>query len=58
MLEVLEYLTHYHTFAVKFTENQRLIDYQDLCSTQLLHASSSHFCYGTVKFVTLKYGIF
>lgn len=57
-LDVLEYLDHYHSYAVKIEETRVLLHYHSLCSTQLLHASASNFYHGTVKFVTLKYALF
>ena len=58
MLEVVDYSTHYHCWAVTYTENKRVVDFKDLCSHQILQARTSNLSFGIVKFISMKCSIF
>ena len=57
MIEVLDYSTHYHSWLVKHTDNNHVVNFRDLYSPQVLHARSSNYSFGIVKLLTLKYVI-
>ena len=42
MLEVIDYNSHYHSWMVKNTDVNRVVNFYDLCSHQILHARSSN----------------
>ena len=58
LLEVIDYNTHYHSWMVKHTDNKKVIIFNELHSHQILHARSSDFSFGIVKFITLKHAIY
>lgn len=57
MLEVIDYSSHYHSWLVKHTDVKRAVNFNDLCSHQILHARASNICFGVVKFITLKFAV-
>ena len=58
LLEVVDYSTHFHSWTVTHTNHKHVADYKHLCSSPILHARTSQFCFGVIKLITMKYVVF
>ena len=56
-LDVVDFYSHYHAWAVKHSENRKIVPFGDLCSHQLLHARTSTLHFGIIKLVSMKYTV-